>query len=80
MGAFRRRLAGVATTVLTLSVLGFGAETAYATAGALTCSPQDPGYLGECPPYNDISCDADCYLIFGTFGDCSPGCCLCAYH
>ena len=69
--------------VLAFVVLGFG--TAEAVTGFVShCDDPENGYIGECPPYDQESCEDDCHAIFGSHrGDCLPkpggseDCCLC---
>ncbi len=71
-------LVGVAVAA---AVLAFGAQAAYATARDSECDPNDPGYVGECPPWDPDSCQGYCERTFGAPSNgCHGDCCICAYH
>jgi hypothetical protein len=62
-------------------VLAFGAHAAFATARGSDCDPNDPGYVGECPPWTQPECDTYCRETFGgPSNHCIGGCCICAYR
>ncbi len=81
MTRWTKDLGAVVVVAVAAALLAFGAHAAYATARSSECDPGDPGYVGECPPWNPGSCDDYCEFIVGTVGNaCHGGCCICAYH
>jgi hypothetical protein len=76
--AVQRLMTALIAAIATL-VLAFGVQTLIAAPPPSVCDPNQPGYLGECPPLDSIQCDSRCREIFGTIGNqCGGGCCICA--
>jgi len=76
----RLKLLGASLSALVVAAaLTFGATQLSATA-MLPCG-DDWWELGECPPYNQNSCNAECHELFKGPGWCmptTPECCVCA--
>lgn len=65
--------------MIAVVVLGFGAHTVYASSTQLLCNPDQPGYVGECPPLDHGQCNDICNTLYGMgSGGCAGGCCICA--
>ncbi len=76
-----KHLGAVVGVAVAAAVLAFGAQAVYATARGNPCDPNEPGYVGECPPWDPQLCNDYCRDIVGTVGNgCHGGCCICAYH
>jgi hypothetical protein len=76
-----KRLGAAVLTLVAVVVLAFGGNAAYVSATTSFCDPGQSGYLGECPPYDDMECNEDCKDIFGDTSEgngCIGGCCFCA--
>jgi hypothetical protein len=81
MRRWTKQLGAVVGVAVAAAVLAFGTHAAYATARSSDCDPGDPGYVGECPPWDPILCESYCQ---GTFkapsNGCHGDCCICAYR
>lgn len=73
-----KKIGVILCTLLAATILGFGAHSVYASASMSLCDPAQPGYLGECPPYNPDSCNVDCAQQGSSGNFCGGGCCICA--
>ncbi len=81
MTRWTKQLGAVVGVAVAAAVLAFGARAAYATARDSECDPNDPGYVGECPPWDADLCEGYCEKTFGAPGnDCHGDCCICAYR
>ena len=74
------RLWHAALGLTVAGILAFGAHTALAGAATMSIC-DDPGYIGDCPPYTQQTCSQACFVTYGTPGFCStgqnPNCCVC---
>jgi hypothetical protein len=61
------------------AALSFGASQAFATTTLSSCPHLgNPEVIGECPPYDDFSCNTGCMQAgFTAGGDCFGSCCTC---
>lgn len=81
LNAARHTLHGL-FVALVVVVFTMGIAEARNTASASTCG-DDLGEIGTCPPYDNNSCQDDCFQQFGTpNGQCGPTedgtrCCIC---
>lgn len=79
-----RLLRSLSKRLFIVAVLGGLTFGAVSVAQGLPAEPcgEDPGELGECPPFNDQTCFGACYLWNGNGGVCmlhsaGPDCCTC---
>ena len=79
-----RLLRSLSKRLFIVAVLGgltFGAVSVVQGIPVPPCG-EDPGELGECPPFNNQTCFGACYLWGETYGECmphgaGPDCCIC---
>jgi hypothetical protein len=81
MTRWTKQLGALVGVAVAAAVLAFGAHAAYATARSSDCNPNDPGYIGECPPWTPTACDTYCRETFGgPSNHCLGNCCICGYR
>lgn len=81
MTTLLQRLSKGMFIIAVIGGLAFGATQAAQGMPTATCG-EDPGEMGECPPFNNDLCAGVCFLAHQTIGECiphqgGPDCCTC---
>ncbi len=73
-----QRLMKAVVASIAAVVLALGAHTLIAAPSSV-CNPNQPGYVGECPPLDPTTCNNTCWELYRSMGnECGGDCCICA--
>ena len=78
MKAYLNRIATALFALVVAGGLAFGGSQVLSSPAAPPCT--GPDALGECPPFDNQSCEDACIQEGAVTGECGPGdCCRCKF-